>query len=184
MNTEYVYILSNESMPGLVKVGLTTVCPKGRAADLSGSTSCPTPFVVERYFEVDDCVNVETTAHAVMDEYRVNAGREFFRCSVAQASKSVGKALDMVLEGHVSKPARRRKDTGSLHLPRVMTKASIIRPGTPAQLQINIDARADRLENTRVKEMNEYMLLLERRAPRDKRASRRVRLTAGLLGAQ
>ena len=50
----FVYVLSNASMPGLIKVGMTTKVPDGRAKELSSDTSTPTPFIVEYYALFDD----------------------------------------------------------------------------------------------------------------------------------
>lgn len=41
----FVYVLFNDSMPGMVKVGLTTRLPEDRSHELS-NTSVPTPFKV------------------------------------------------------------------------------------------------------------------------------------------
>jgi hypothetical protein len=43
----YIYVLSNPSMPGIVKVGRTFREPRARAAELSASTGVPTPFKIE-----------------------------------------------------------------------------------------------------------------------------------------
>ena len=42
----YVYILVNDSMPGLIKIGKTARNSLARAKDLSSSTGVPTPFKV------------------------------------------------------------------------------------------------------------------------------------------
>lgn len=50
-----IYILTNEAMPGMVKVGLTNDSVEARITHLSSSTGVPLPF--ECYFaaEVSDC---------------------------------------------------------------------------------------------------------------------------------
>ena len=47
----YVYVLSNESMPGHVKIGFTRSNPIDRAKQLSSSTGVASPFNVEFSFE-------------------------------------------------------------------------------------------------------------------------------------
>lgn len=84
----YVYVLSNPSMPGLVKIGRTARNPEVRAADLSGVTGIPTPFVHEFSLYVDEHAAVETEIHAALDAHRIQ-GREFFRMTVGQAITNV-----------------------------------------------------------------------------------------------
>lgn len=74
-----VYVLTNEAMPGLVKIGLTTDSVENRAAQLSAHSGVPLPF--ECYFaaEVGDASKIENILHQLFSEYRVNPRREFFR---------------------------------------------------------------------------------------------------------
>lgn len=76
----YVYILTNPSMPGLVKVGKTTSSPDVRALQLY-TTGVPEPFQVAHAVLSPDCHELEETMHSVMAEIRVSSGREFFDCS-------------------------------------------------------------------------------------------------------
>ena len=85
----YVYILSNKSMPGLLKIGKTTTSPAQRMAELH-STGVPTPFELELAVEVSDCDVSEREVHALLDTKRVMTHREFFRISVR-------KAIDQIL---------------------------------------------------------------------------------------
>lgn len=75
---EIIYVLTNESMPNLVKIGLTTDSVESRIASLSAHTGVPLPF--ECYFaaEVKDCAKLEKTLHQLFSEVRVNPKREFF----------------------------------------------------------------------------------------------------------
>ncbi|WP_299996901.1 GIY-YIG nuclease family protein [uncultured Cedecea sp.] len=77
-----VYILSNESMPGIYKVGMTTVSPEARAKELSAPTGVPTPFKVEASYHCDDPSYSEKEIHDYLSEYRVNNSREFFKHSL------------------------------------------------------------------------------------------------------
>jgi hypothetical protein len=75
----FVYVLSNETMPGLYKVGHTDRDVQSRIAELNASTSAPMPFRVEGYYQMYASETVEQTAHKLLAAYRVNNGREFFR---------------------------------------------------------------------------------------------------------
>lgn len=81
---QYVYILSNPAMPGLVKVGKTTSNAQTRAGELF-TTGVPEKFVVEFCAEVRDCSRAESAAHAAMKGYRVLPNREFFRLPAVEA---------------------------------------------------------------------------------------------------
>lgn len=76
---DIIYILINEAMPGLAKIGLTTDSVESRIAQLSTHTGVPLPF--ECYFaaEVKDCTKLEKTLHQLFSENRVNPKREFFK---------------------------------------------------------------------------------------------------------
>lgn len=77
--SDIIYVLTNEAMPGLVKIGLTTDSVESRITQLSAHTGVPLPF--ECYFaaEVNDCAKLEKTLHQLFSEARVNPKREFFK---------------------------------------------------------------------------------------------------------
>lgn len=84
----FVYVLTNESMPGIVKVGLTTWLPEDRAHSLF-TTGVPTPFVVAYRAVTSRPDAVEQRAHKLLGNQRVNQRREFFEVSVEQAIEAV-----------------------------------------------------------------------------------------------
>ena len=78
-----VYILTNPSMPGLVKIGRTSDLAS-RVAGLSSGTSVPEPFEVAYAAYVEDAAFVERALHAAFSMHRL-PGREFFRIPVSNA---------------------------------------------------------------------------------------------------
>ncbi|WP_267369219.1 MULTISPECIES: GIY-YIG nuclease family protein [unclassified Pantoea] len=78
----WVYVLANESMPGVYKVGMTNTSPEKRAKELSGSTGVPTPFIVISRFRTNNPWEHEKQIHQLLSRYRVNQGREFFKASI------------------------------------------------------------------------------------------------------
>lgn len=108
MSKGYVYILSNPSMPGLVKIGKTTNPPGNRAAQLH-TTGVPTPFVVERWRYVPDCGETEQNLHEELDFLRVSDSREFFRVDVESASKSLDEWADVAVEDVISEYAPEKR---------------------------------------------------------------------------
>lgn len=78
----YVYLLSNPSMPGLVKIGSTRRRPDDRKNELSRATGVPTPFKLEAWTWSKDAAKAERAVHLKLEKHRVNGGREFFRIEV------------------------------------------------------------------------------------------------------
>lgn len=81
-NKDYglIYVLSNEYMPNLIKIGKTSRHNlKKRMTELY-STGVPAPFECLFAYEVEQerLASVESTLHVAFDDYRVPSGREFF----------------------------------------------------------------------------------------------------------
>ncbi len=83
----FVYVMSNKSMPGIIKVGMSTKMPEGRAKELSSDTSTPTPFIVEYYAIFDDMIKAERMAHQRLKLH--HHGKEFFSTTVENAIYSI-----------------------------------------------------------------------------------------------
>lgn len=75
----YVYVFKKESMPGILKIGMTTRTVEERIGELNG-TNVPTPFqlVLKMWSQQPDID--EALVHERLQEYRVSTSREFFRC--------------------------------------------------------------------------------------------------------
>ncbi|AFY30957.1 GIY-YIG nuclease family protein [Calothrix sp. PCC 7507] len=80
----FVYVLTNASMPDLVKVGLTSWLPEDRAKSLY-TTSVPDAFEVAYRTITSWPQAVEQKSHHLLNENRVNPKREFFRVKVEEA---------------------------------------------------------------------------------------------------
>lgn len=85
----WIYVLSNPSLPGVVKIGMTTTSPEVRAAELSKSTSVPTPFIVESSFFSLNPLADEKYIHHLLANRRVNERREFFRCTPSEVESLI-----------------------------------------------------------------------------------------------
>jgi hypothetical protein len=82
-----VYILTNPSMPGLVKIGFTdddTV--NYRITDL-WTTGVPEPFKLEAYAKSNKARELEKQIHNILSDYRLRKDREFFKISVDSVLK-------------------------------------------------------------------------------------------------
>lgn len=76
---EIIYILTNEAMPGYVKIGKTSTSFEQRIRELSASTSIPLPFTCFYACIVRDSAFVEHQLHDAFDNNRINPRREFFQ---------------------------------------------------------------------------------------------------------
>lgn len=77
--SEIVYVLTNEAMPGLVKIGITSDEVGARVAALSAATGVPLPFECYYAAKVEDAARIEKILHQLFSENRINPKREFFR---------------------------------------------------------------------------------------------------------
>lgn len=86
MNDKYniVYVLANESMPNLIKIGKTQRRDlKARMSELY-STGVPLPFQCLWAGEVNDCTRIESILHNAFRDKRINPKREFFNIAPDQ----------------------------------------------------------------------------------------------------
>lgn len=96
IETGWVYVITNESMPGLVKVGVTKNRPEERAKELD-ETGSPTPYKVETAFLFSEAAEqVEKQAHALLADVRVRGNREWFKCLPWLAAEKVLDAADIL----------------------------------------------------------------------------------------
>lgn len=77
MKKGILYILTNESMPGLIKIGRTTNI-KQRLQSLD-TTGVPTPFKLHYAIEVENYEEREKLIHQGLSEHRIRQNREFFK---------------------------------------------------------------------------------------------------------
>ena len=80
-NSSTVYVLKNEGMPGLLKIGRTDKAePDTRMGDLY-TTGVPYPFECVMAVRVDNAKVLEAALHTTFGQHRVNPKREFFAIS-------------------------------------------------------------------------------------------------------
>ncbi len=85
----YVYILINEAMPGLIKIGRTNTSVKQRISELNSPAGIPLPFTCYYAARVADSQVVERKLHEAFGDHRVREKREFFRLSPHRAQAAL-----------------------------------------------------------------------------------------------
>jgi hypothetical protein len=85
---ETVYVLTNEAIEGLVKIGRTTTNVEQRIKELD-NTSTPLPFQCFYAAEVVDSALVEGKLHRIFADKRIRINREFFRVDPNQVREAI-----------------------------------------------------------------------------------------------
>lgn len=92
----FLYVLSNDQMPGLLKIGCTERDVDSRVAELNSATGVPASFQVEAYFGSMNPFEDESRVHRTLRSFRLANDREFFKCQAESAIDSI--------EGMLGKP--------------------------------------------------------------------------------
>ena len=87
---EIIYVMSNPTFPGLLKIGYTGKEIEIRCKDLSRASGVPTPFKVEFIYKLHARgEELEHEIHSYLKEYRTSNQREFFEMGLKQAIEAV-----------------------------------------------------------------------------------------------
>ena len=84
---QYIYILENDTMPGLVKIGFTKNKPSERVKQINAATGVAMDFDVKYQYPCFNAHDLEKEIHIYLESqgFRVNKKKEFFNISVEQA---------------------------------------------------------------------------------------------------
>jgi DNA segregation ATPase FtsK/SpoIIIE-like protein len=124
--SEFIYVLENPSMPGLVKIGRTERSVSDRMSELSAHTGVPTDFVLVKEYAVINSVVAERRIHDRLAGCRVANNREFFKIE-ADAALSI---IEVILGPPKSEKQRdfeREDELAARAIPIVVTQG-IARP--------------------------------------------------------
>lgn len=97
----FIYILSNPSMPGVYKIGLTTNTVKRRIQELN-TTGIPKSFRAEKIFQISEIYlrNVEQLAHKKLKNKDLHHGKEFFEGSLIDCVQAVEDSIYEITNEH------------------------------------------------------------------------------------
>ena len=102
----WVYVITNNAMPDLVKVGYSTKDPELRAKELN-HTGIPHPYLVEYELLIDEPYKIEQKTHKLLSER--HEGKEWFRCSPEEAVAAVKQVAEKGIITEIYKRAVRLK---------------------------------------------------------------------------
>jgi len=86
---QWVYVLSNPSTPGLLKIGYTKQTPEERCKQISSATGVALPYKVEWAYKCFNGETVERQVHHKLKSYRVNNNKEFFQINLEEAKEVI-----------------------------------------------------------------------------------------------
>lgn len=86
-NAQYIYILTNDTMPGLCKIGFTMNKPSERVRQINAATGVAVDFDVMYQFPCFNAHGLEREIHIYLEDngFRINKRKEFFNITVQQA---------------------------------------------------------------------------------------------------
>lgn len=86
----FIYVLTNDSFPGLVKIGRTTQSDvENRVRQMS--TGVPTSFTIAYEARVRNPAEIEKALHRHFSDFRFTKSREWFNVSIDEVKKMVWK---------------------------------------------------------------------------------------------
>jgi len=86
---QWVYILENQTQPGVLKIGYTKLTPDERAKQISSATGVALPYTVAWAFKCFNGEQLEHEIHKALEKYRINKQREFFHIDLEEAKKTI-----------------------------------------------------------------------------------------------
>lgn len=86
---QWVYVLSNPTMPSLVKIGYTKNHPEERAKQISAATGVALPYKVEWAYKCFNGERVEREVHHKLKSKRANNSKEFFWVGLEEAKEVI-----------------------------------------------------------------------------------------------
>ena len=147
----FVYLLTSNRLPNLVKIGATRKHPLQRAKELGAGTGVPEPFLLAYFRDYSDCFTAESLIHQTFEVTRVNENREFFEVDIdevieymdglAQSSEYKELVSEGIIGGtHEQRPVARR---GSMDPPTPLAELFATFPddGSPRELTIEEQAK-------------------------------------------
>ena len=89
MSVHIIYIMVNDKVPNLVKIGKTTTSVEQRSKELSRDTGVPGKWVPLKWWLVPDCHIAERHVHKELSAKRLQKNKEFFKFSGTEAVQEV-----------------------------------------------------------------------------------------------
>ena len=86
---QWVYVLSNPTMPAILKIGYTKKLPEERAKQISTATGVALPYKVEWAYKCFNGETIEREVHHKLRSKRANTSKEFFWVDLEEAKEVI-----------------------------------------------------------------------------------------------
>ena len=89
IDKQFIYALSNPTIPGLLKIGYTAGNPLDRAKELGVPSGVAGEFVLEYVFPCYNAMSLEREIHVYLSSYRVKKSKEFFKIDLGSVKEAI-----------------------------------------------------------------------------------------------
>ena len=89
----YIYILSNKSIPGILKIGYTDRTPQERVKEINSATGVITNWYVANSFTCRSPKVIENLVHTQLNDYRITNNKEGFAVSLIEAERIISNII-------------------------------------------------------------------------------------------
>jgi hypothetical protein len=89
----YIYILSNKSIPGILKIGYTDRTPQERVKEINSATGVITNWYVANSFSCYSPKIIETLVHQKLQDFRIVNNKEGFAVSLTEAERIISNII-------------------------------------------------------------------------------------------
>lgn len=96
LKSGYVYIMTNQGMPNLLKIGFTSRSPEERKRELSRATGVPVEFNIKYEVFSPNVNQLESRVHEELKKYRPNQKKEFFEIDLSHAIEIISKNAEEI----------------------------------------------------------------------------------------
>jgi hypothetical protein len=139
----YLYVLSNEHMPGLVKIGFSTRPVEERVAELNSSTAVPARFIIEGIFVSSAPEKDEQAVHERLASNRI-PGKEFFRTELPETLQIIAQVCGGPPK-YLRNPSLLTKPHPSILEPPIPEPPTLIRARKPKEDTLTLEEKEKRL---------------------------------------
>ncbi len=151
--SQIIYILTNESMPGYIKIGFTTNPDVESRLKQLDRTGVPLPFEIYYKAEVCDARKDEEWLHSIFADRRVRDNREFFKINPELATLALKRIEieEIKSENTLTEDQEREVDEIKERRSRFYFKNYGIHTGEELTFTRDADVVAEVMENNKVK---------------------------------